>query len=333
MKKYFLLCVMLVGCLFMTGCFKYGEKDVVKDFTKKVEGTKGYHVTGLLEIFNNEDSYKYDVDVSYEKDDQFRVSLKNKTNNHEQIILKNSEGVYVLTPSLNKSFKFQSEWPYNNSQTYLLQNVMTDIKNDKKRTFKETDDGYVFTTSVNYSSNKSLTKQNVYLDKKLNVKEVHVLNDQDQVMMKMKYDKIDLKATYDDNYFALNENMKTAHIDETTDSVGKIDDVIFPMYLPENTKLSSQDKVSKEDGERVILTFSGDKPFMFVQETASVTDDLLTIPVYGEPLLLTDSVGAVSDSSITWASNGMEYYLVSDVMSQEELLQVAKSVSYMPIGK
>jgi len=38
-----------------------------------------------------------------------RVSLKNKTNNHEQIILKNSDGVYVLTPSLNKSFKFQSD--------------------------------------------------------------------------------------------------------------------------------------------------------------------------------------------------------------------------------
>lgn len=333
MKKYFLVGVMLMCCFLMTGCFKYGEKDVVKDFSKKIEGAKGYHVTGMLEIFNNEDSYKYDVDVSYEDDDLFRVSLKNQTNNHEQIILKNTDGVYVLTPSLNKSFKFQSEWPYHNSQTYLLQNVMNDIENDKERVFKETDDGYVFTTKVNYSSNKALTKQNVYIDKKLNVTEVHVLNDEDQVMMKMKYDKIDLKATYDDGYFALNENMKTADVDETTESVGKIEDVIFPMYLPLNTKLSSQDKVSKEDGERVILTFSGDKPFMFVQETVSVTDDFVTIPVYGEPLIVTDSVGAVSDSSITWSSNGMEYYLVSDVMSQEELLEVAKSVSSMPVGK
>ena len=32
----------------------------------------------------------------------------------EQIILKNDEGVYVLSPNLNKSFKFQSKRPYNN---------------------------------------------------------------------------------------------------------------------------------------------------------------------------------------------------------------------------
>ena len=81
---------------------------------------------------NNEDSHKYNIDVAYKEEDNFRVSLKNKTNNHEQIILKNSEGVFVLTPSLNKSFKFQSEWPYNNSQSYLLQTLVNDIKNDKK---------------------------------------------------------------------------------------------------------------------------------------------------------------------------------------------------------
>lgn len=79
----------------MIGCGKYGEKDVVKDLTKKIEGAKGYHLTGVLEMINNEDSYKYDIDVSYEKDDKFRVSLKNQTNNHQQIILRNEDGVYV----------------------------------------------------------------------------------------------------------------------------------------------------------------------------------------------------------------------------------------------
>lgn len=52
-------------------------------------------------------------------------------NNHEQIILRNKDGVYVVTPSLNKSFKFQSEWPYNNSQVYLLQSIVDDIKDDE----------------------------------------------------------------------------------------------------------------------------------------------------------------------------------------------------------
>lgn len=56
-----------------------------------------YQVTGDLNIYSNEDQYAYDVTVSYQKENQFRVLLKNKTNNHEQIILRNDEGVYVLT--------------------------------------------------------------------------------------------------------------------------------------------------------------------------------------------------------------------------------------------
>lgn len=98
MKKYFLTFVFLTFCLLASGCGSKNEKDIAKQLSKKIEKTTSYHLTGILEIVNNEDSYLYDVDVSYEKDDKFRVSLKNQTNDHEQIILKNDEGVYVLTP-------------------------------------------------------------------------------------------------------------------------------------------------------------------------------------------------------------------------------------------
>ena len=43
------------------------------------------------------------------------------------------DGVYVLTPSLNKSFKFQSDWPYENSQIYLLNALIKDIEKDSKK--------------------------------------------------------------------------------------------------------------------------------------------------------------------------------------------------------
>ena len=128
MKKYLFYALILLSCIGMIGCTKYGEKDIIKDLSKKIEKTDGYYLHGELQIINNEDSYLYDVEVAYAKEENFRVSLKNKTNNHEQIILKNTDGVYVLTPSLNKSFKFQSEWPYNNSQAYLLQTIIKDIE-------------------------------------------------------------------------------------------------------------------------------------------------------------------------------------------------------------
>ncbi len=333
MKKRVLLFFILMFCLLIVGCGKTNEKDVVNNLTKKIENSKSYHLVGELEMLNNDDVYKYDVTVSYEKEDKFRVSLKNKINNHEQIILKNEDGVYVLTPSLNKSFKFQSEWPYNNSQSYLLQTILLDIKNDKEKEFTVNDNGYVITTKVNYTSNKDLVKQKIYLDKDIKIKEVHVLNKDNKVMMKMKFKEIDLKTTYNKNHFTLKNNMETTVINEEIKDVSKIQDVIYPMYMPKNTKLTSQDRITKENGERIISTFSGDKSFMLVQETATREKELVTIPLNGEPLILTGTVAALSDSSITWTRDGIDYYLVSEEIEEEELLNIAKSISVMPVGK
>ncbi len=332
MKRKIFIGILIIGSLLMCGCGKKDEQDVLKDLTKKIEETKGYHLTGDLEIVNNEDTYTYDVEASYSKEENFKVSLKNKTNNHEQIILRNSEGIFVLTPSLNKSFKFQSEWPYNNSQSYLLQPILKDIENDKEHTYKETKSGYLFTTTVNYSSNPELVKQEITFDKKLNIQKVVVYNKEDQAMITMKFDEVDMDSTFKDSYFSLKTNMSGKNT-EISKPTSKLEDIIYPMYIPENTTLTSQDKVDKEDGERIILTFDGDNPFMLVQETSSYSEDMETIPMYGDPEIMADSVAAVSDTSITWISNGVEYYVVSETMKSDELLNVARSISALPVGK
>ena len=237
--------------------------------------------------------------------------------------------VYVLTPSLNKSFKFQSEWPYNNSQSYLLQILVKDIKNDSSKKVEQKDNDYIITTTVNYANNKNLTNQKIYVDKNGNVKKVEVLNEEGIVRMKMSYNKIDMGATFDKDYFELSQNMKTGEVTEETAKT--IDDIIYPMYMPVNTYLESQDVVKKENGERVILTFGGDYPFMLVEETVNVEEEMTIIPVYGDPELLVDTVGSVTQNSANWISNGIEYYAVSDTLDGEELLKVVQSISVIPV--
>ena len=237
--------------------------------------------------------------------------------------------VIVLTPSLNKSFKFQSEWPYNNSQVYLLQTVLKDIENDNERTFEEIDNNYIFTTKVNYTNNTQLVKQKIILDKDLNLKNVIVMNEKDETQMKMTFNTIDYKATYDENYFVLSSNVSN-EIEETNKT---LDSIIYPMYIPNNTQLSGQEKVSIENGERIILTFSGENPFTIVQETVNPTSELLTIPIFGEPYLITDTVGVLAEDSITWISNGVEFYVASNKLNSEELLEIANSLNTMTVGK
>lgn len=339
MKKIIILGTIIM-MLFLTGCGKKDADDVMKELDKKINNATSYQIEGTLQITNNDDTYNYTVLVSYEKPNKYRVSLTNTSNDHEQIILKNDEGVYVVTPSLNKSFKFQSDWPNNNSQVYLLDSLLKDINNDKERIFEETKDGYVITTKVTYPNNTNLVKQRITLDKDLNFQSVEVLDSNDIAQMIMKFKNVDMKANFDDNFFDLDSIIE--QIDTENDSVepgekteksGAIDDIIYPLYIPTGTSLVEKEKVAKTDGERIILTFDGEKPFLLVEETVSVEDEFSVIPTYGDPLLLADTVAALSSNSISWVSNGIEYYIVSDVMSQVELIEIASSISAIPTMK
>ena len=102
MKKVLILSISIICILLLSGCGKYGKAEIVKDLNKNMKSIKAYYIEGEMEIINNEDIYKYDVKASYEEKSFYKVSLKNQANNHEQIILKNEDGVYVKTQESTK---------------------------------------------------------------------------------------------------------------------------------------------------------------------------------------------------------------------------------------
>lgn len=333
MKKIF-VGIIITMLLVTTGCGKNTESNVINDLEKKINKASAYKISGDLEIVNNDEVYNYDIEVSYKKDNNYKVILTNKANDHTQIILKNADGVYVLTPALNKSFKFQSDWPYSNSQIYLLKSLVNDIKNTKDIKFEEEKSGYKIATTVNYPNNSKLVEQVIELNKKRDIKKVKVYDDNHAVCMSMTFKSIDYSPIFKKDYFDLNEVMGTYSIDEeTTKKTSELEDTIYPLVVPTNTKLVSEEKIKKDIGDRIIMTFDGDKPFLLVEETAVVEDEFTIIPTYGEPYQLMDTLGVMTNNSLTWTSNGIEYYIVSDVLNQDELVEVAQSISYLPTMK
>lgn len=325
MKKFlFIFC-----SFFIIGCSK-GSKDVLNSIKKGIDALNTYTINGELNLHQGENTYTYDVTVDFKQKDHYRVSLVNKVNNHEQIILRNNDGVYVLTPSLNKSFKFQSDWPYNNSQIYILERIINDIKSDEERIYETKDNMHIYTTKVNYSTNVELVKQKVYFDKKYQLKKVEVYDNKDAIMMDFSVSDFETNNRLDDDIFELDSNMD---LSETSNVSKTIEDIIYPMYLPSNTYLASQDKISTNNGERVILTFGGDTSFTIIEETVAVSKDIDTNVVYGEPDIIIDTVGSINEYSINWVSNGIEYSLVSDNLDKKEMINVAKSISSSSITK
>lgn len=332
MKKYLFLFLFIL-CIFIIGCGKNNDKSIKEDLIKKINNLKAYQLSGKLEVVNNDDVFNYDVLVNYKDKDYYRVSLKNLANNHEQIILRNEDGVYVVTPSLNKSFKFQSDWPYNNSQAYLLKNIIKDIENDNNIEEVKNEDIYTIISKVNFPNNPKLIKQRVTIDKDLMIKKVEILDKDDISLMTFTINNINYKPMFDESFFQINSIINSAENNDKSETTSTIDDIIYPLYIPTGTVLTGEEKVNKTDGERVILTFGGDKPFTLVEETISPLSEFTVVPTYGDPYLLIDTVGALSNNSINWVSNGIEYYIVSDVMNQSELIEVARSVNSVSVLK
>lgn len=347
MKKVVLL---FVGLLLLTGC-GVNKADTLKSF-KDYNGKKeSYELVGTMKIVSNEDEFTYDVNIGVSDGKYYKVSLTNNINNHEQVILRNDEGVYVVTPELNKSFKFMSEWPNNSSQAYLIESLIRDVNKDDKATIKEINDGYSITTKVDYPNNQKFDHEVITTDKDFNIKKVEVKDAEEKTYITVEIKDINYKPNFSKTYFNLDElvtvNPEEAKSNKTDEECMKtctdteenckktckiestsniLEDIVYPLYVPTDTYLSSKDTVSTDTGNRVILTFSGVDPFILVEEATSIYDEMNVVPVNGEPLFLGGSVGAISDNSIYWTSNGVDYYLTSKTLDAEEMMTIAESI-------
>ena len=301
----------------------------IKKYKKLLNDNPMYKLTGEMDIVSNEELYHYTVTVDYMEGDYYKTSLINKDNSHEQIILKNENGVFVVTPSLNKSFKFQSEWPYNSSQAYILSSLLKDLENDSNVTFEEKEDKYILNSTVNYPNNTALISLKITFDKDMKPQLVEVYNKEGIANITFKISKIDFKPDFKENNFEV-ENTAS---EESIDNVSKIDEVVYPMYLPTGTKFKSEETVKTDESERVILTFTGDKSFILIEEASKVPKEFEITSKDGELVFYETVLGSLSGSSLNWTMNGKDYYIIGENLSNEELLKVASSTSIVSLTK
>lgn len=305
------------------------SKTAISKYKKLINSSESYTLKGQMDIISNEEIYHYDVLVDYKVPNDYKVSLINKDNNQEQIILKNNSGVYVITPSLNKSFKFQSEWPYNGSQAYILSSLLKDLENDSNVIFEEENNQYILSSTVNYPNNTDLISQKITFNKEMipNLVQVFNKNGNENITFKI----IDLKFDnkFDESYFEVENSID----DECCNVNASMDEIVYPMYLPVGTKFKSEETIKTEETERVILTFTGDKSFILIEESAKSPDEFEVTSVSGELVFYQNVLGNLTDKTLNWSQNGKDYYIISDNLTNEELLKVASSTSVVALTK
>lgn len=101
----------------------------------------------------------------------------------------------------------------------------------------------------------------------------------------------------------------------------------YPTVNLENTKMVGE-KVIRENGmERVIQTFEGDKAFTVMQQPVTKETAMLPVTAPGDPVDLGFTIGAITDTSISWEKDGVAFFVASSKLTREEMIEVAASMT------
>ncbi|SHN31950.1 LolA family protein [Gracilibacillus kekensis] len=333
MKKYTVILLSVFLIFVLSACGEKSKEDVVEKLESNAENMSAYQSQAMMTLKTGNEDQIYRIEVAHKKKDYYRVLLKNDQDEESsQIILRNDEGVFVLTPALNKSFKFQSEWPNNNSQPYLFQSLIQDLADDSDATFTTTDNYFVFETKTSYESNSNLPYQTIYFDKKTYAPAlVQVMDHDKNVMVEVEYTAFEIDPELPENTFDMETNMTSSIFGVPVmaqEDLPKQLTVLYPSELF-GAELVEEDQMETDTGKRVMLSYEGNKNFTIVQETMDVYPTSTASPemVNGEPVDLGFTMGAQTNSSLEWHYQGVDYYLASEQLTKEEMKEVAQSLS------
>ncbi|NMI04360.1 DUF4367 domain-containing protein [Paenibacillus sp. SZ31] len=208
-----MLAMVLVLSVLLAACGKKDAAAVVKDLNEVVGEMESYQGAGVMTLHTGDSPQQYKVEVWHQKPSYYRIALTNAKKDVTQIVLRNDEGVFVLTPSQNKSFRFQSNWPDNQGQVYLYETLIRSITGDTTRQFADEKESYVFDVAANYNTH-ALVRQKIWLNKSdYAPKQVEVSDSNANVVVDVKFDSFKFGAAFEKDAFDMQRNM-TANTEE-----------------------------------------------------------------------------------------------------------------------
>lgn len=325
-----IIVLMLVAIMaLLAACGSPSKEDVMKKLSGKWNEAKGYELQATMEIKTGSEPRMYDVTVWHTKPDYYKVNVTQGGSEDSQMIVRNNEGVFVITPSLGKTYKFQSDWPTQNSMPYLIGTLSDDIKADKNSTMVEEDKTYIFETASRNNHKKVLPTQQIHIDKKtLLPKYVSVMDENNEEKIRVTFNKITLGVEHkSSDYDVKMEDIQTEKKPQSTEDGEETSMLKFYPKLSWEGTVLEEESVDTGNGTRSFMTFGGGgKEFVVVQEPAETPDTQVQVSVEGDPVDLGFTVAALTENSIRWEQDGVALFVASSTLSPDELIEVASSM-------
>lgn len=339
-----LIAVVMSLVLILIGCGKKSEADVVRDLEKLVDGVNSYSAEGSMVLHSGEQPQEYELSVWYQKPDFYRIAITNKQKDVTQIVLKNEEGVFVLTPHLQKSFRFKSEWPNNHGQIYLYQTLVRSIVDDAERALTTDGESYVFDVKANYQ-NVTLPRQKIWLKQQgYAPQHVELLDENDKPIVTLDFRSFEFDKKFESGSFDMDWNLTSWNITSLPamsplPAAGEIIQdmaadsgpfgIIYPAYEPAGITLIDVQDVLLGETEAVLLRYTGEDYSYSILESRPQSESVFvhesTVLDLGYTLgVLSGSEGELQ--SLVWLNDGVEFRLTADGLPTAEMIKIAQSV-------
>lgn len=338
LKTWLKLATFLSCILLLAACGTDSPDKVVKKVEKAWGDHEGYTLQANMEMLSGGQTKEYGIEVWHTKPEFYRVEVVEKESDTRQIIVKNKDGVYIVAPSLNKTYEFQSDWPAKNSQAYFIHTLMSDLKADENLQMKETDNQFEFEVATQNNEQTGMPTQKIELDKKSFAPvKVTLFDEAGTEKIKINFEKVNFKEIHPSKEYTVDtsaeseeasEGQEASEGEEATDQEPQNTEITYyPTHEFANTKLIDEKVIKEGDQLRTILTYEGDKRYTLMQEPAVSSNVMIPVFASGEIAQVGGVFGTVTENSLTWEDKGKSFFLASHNLSIHEMIEVASSLT------
>lgn len=320
MKKIF---IMLMFCFLLTGCNSKKDSDYKEKLIDYNTNLKMYELEAKMKIIQDDKNTIFDICVSYLQPNYYKVEIKNEDNNHVQVIVKNDDGVYVLTPSLNKQFKFNSDWPLNSTHIYLFQSVVKDIANDNNSSIVVNKDTYTITSKVNFKTHSNFKTQKATFSKKNNTPISNIVYDtNNNPVIEITFVSFSNKAKLTKNDFLVEVINKTIQLEMGEgilegDLKKCVPTIILNGYNLQNSIINSD--------YTLYTYYKDDDLYAITTVVTDVANVMVESREYDDVILLNNTLGFVSENSLSFYQDNLFVTLYQENFNLDEMMMIANS--------
>lgn len=326
MKKRLLMIIICIFCsLFCLSCEK-GTK-AIKTFPELVNDMKSYKLTGKLETYFPSGTKESTITVYFQKDDHYRVEILLPNEIEKQIIIKNNDGVFVLIPSLNKTFKVSSSWPLTSSFPYLLQSLSKDIISDKDIEKTEGKETTTYKLKANLFNDARNTYQKITFNNKSGLPtNIELFRDDNTPISKFTITSIESNVIIDKDMFENNISMQTLSTlyEENPKEYDRA--MSYPTYCPYNLMLKEEVITGTKDDKRILLTYNGESNLTILETFVKPLEEHKTKYCNSSVYIFGDILAFVNDSTVEFYYDGIDYSLYSIDIDKLELAMIGASL-------